>query len=75
MTEYISSEVTLRDARKRAGLTQAELADLMGVQQVTVSQWERVAWPTIDKLPALALALGLSMEELVGVLIRTREGS
>ena len=32
---------TIRDARRRAGLTQARLADRLSVAQATVSGWER----------------------------------
>lgn len=31
----------IKELREKAKLTQAELADVLGVKRVTVSQWER----------------------------------
>lgn len=38
----------LRDARKDAGMTQVELAEVLGVRQGTVSRWEK-GWPPGDE--------------------------
>jgi transcriptional regulator with XRE-family HTH domain len=44
----------LRDARTRAGLTQAEVAQVIGKSQVLVSAWEMGrANPSIDDLTSL----------------------
>lgn len=40
----------LRDARKRSGKTQAELADAVGVSRVSVTQWES-GNPTVATIP------------------------
>ena len=53
--------------RKAAGLSQAELAQAVGIPQRTLSQYERTA----DTFPAalvvpLARALGVTIEELLG---------
>lgn len=51
--------------RKKAKLTQQELAQRMGVSQANVSQWETgAAFPTADKLPELAKVLGCTIDEL-----------
>lgn len=51
----------LRAARKRQGLTQRELAALVGVPDLHISRWERGAHrPSDANLYALAEALGLS---------------
>jgi transcriptional regulator with XRE-family HTH domain len=47
--------MTLREARKRRGLTQVELADLSGVEQTQISRIEkgrvgRPRWETVAKL-------------------------
>jgi len=47
----------LRDARKAAGYTQAELAKLVGVSMRTVGNWERGDTP-ITELAKLRSALG-----------------
>ena len=41
----------IKELREKAKLTQAELADVLGVKRVTVSQWERGEnKPRIDTL-------------------------
>ena len=53
--------------RKEKDMTQPALADLMGVSFQAVSNWERGAsMPDIGKLPELAQALGVSVDELLG---------
>jgi len=53
--------------RKAAGLTQAELARLVGETQVNVSFWERTDKPPrSDVLPRMAKALGVTVEVLLG---------
>lgn len=48
----------LRRARKRLGLTQAEVAELAGVTQGTVSKWETGKIP-VGENEAARLAYGL----------------
>lgn len=53
--------------RKERDMTQPALADVMGVSFQAVSNWERGAsMPDIGKLPELAQALGVSVDELLG---------
>lgn len=57
----------LHALREAAGLSQAQLAEKLGMAQRSYSQWERrpVALRH-DQLEALAAALGVTMAELVG---------
>jgi len=56
----------LLELRKNAGLTQAELAEAIGVPQRTIATWE---WssspPRAAALPQLAKALGVPLEGLL----------
>jgi transcriptional regulator with XRE-family HTH domain len=56
----------LRDARERAGMTQAELAKAAKVKVTLISDIERgkTSVPAYDKLVRLACALGLRPHEL-----------
>jgi transcriptional regulator with XRE-family HTH domain len=54
--------------REAAGLTQQQLADLIGVDQSNIAFWER--WgkaPRGEVLPKMAHALGVSVDTLLGV--------
>ena len=57
----------IREARKNAKLTQAELAKQIGVTQGAVTQWEigRSA-PKLQTMLALARALNVSVDYLIG---------
>ncbi|MBQ9526701.1 MAG: helix-turn-helix transcriptional regulator [Fretibacterium sp.] len=56
----------LRKFRKKAGLTQEELAERVGVHLNTISQWENGLFtPKTLKLKKLASALGVSEAELL----------
>jgi transcriptional regulator with XRE-family HTH domain len=58
---------TIIDCRKAKGLTQEQLAKLLGVTQGTVSQWENgLTHPAFNMLPRLANALGVTVDELIG---------
>ena len=62
------NQLTLKQLRERAGLTQRQLADALGVTVTTVSSWERGV-----KKPSLSFAqvqnvietLNCTLEELV----------
>ena len=52
--------------RKKAGLSQAELGNMLGVTNKAVSKWENgKAKPTLDAARRLAEALGVSVNELL----------
>ncbi|MFA1543541.1 helix-turn-helix transcriptional regulator [Actinomadura monticuli] len=56
----------LRNYRNDAGLTQSEVAERVGVKQVTVSRWELgKVWPDPDQVQALALIFNVTYKHLV----------
>ena len=58
----------IAELRKQHGMTQAELADKLGVTDKAVSKWERdLSCPDINSLPNLAEALGVSVDELMQI--------
>lgn len=57
----------LKNLRKNAGITQADLAEKLNVHLQTVSKWERgISVPDIGQLGELAAALRVSLEKLCG---------
>lgn len=51
--------------RKAAGIKQVDLAKILGVGQPSLCAWEAgKTLPTADKLPALAKALGCTIDDL-----------
>lgn len=56
----------LVEYRKKAGLSQEELADKLGISRQAISKWERVeASPDTDNLIALAKLYNVSLDELI----------
>ena len=54
--------------RKERGMTQAELAERVGVTDKAVSKWERdLSCPDINTIPKLAEIFGISVEKLMGM--------
>ena len=52
--------------RKKAGLSQMDLADLLGVSRQSVSKWETgEANPDVSNIAALAKALGVTVDWLL----------
>ena len=65
MNAYVTSN-TIKQLRERRKLTQAELAEKIGVSSKTVSKWETgKGLPDISLLQPLARALGISVIELM----------
>lgn len=59
---------TLRPLRQQAGMTQATLAEALGVSDRAVSRWENgSALPDVTLLPRLAMLLHVSVDALLGV--------
>jgi transcriptional regulator with XRE-family HTH domain len=57
------SGTLIQQARRRAGLTQAELAGKVGTTQSAVARWERGAsHPTVERLQSLVEACGLELQ-------------
>ncbi len=65
MTSYISG-ASIRTLRERAGMTQRQLADRLGITDKAVSKWETDrGLPDITLVEPLAGALGVSVAELL----------
>ena len=65
MNSYVTS-ATIRQLREKRNLTQAELAEKIGVSSKTVSKWETAkGLPDISLLQPLAQTLGVSVIELM----------
>ena len=65
MNTYVTG-ITIRQLRESRHLTQAELAEKIGVSSKTVSKWETAkGLPDISLLQPLAQALGISVIELM----------
>ena len=65
MNTYVTG-TTIRKLREGRGLTQAELAERIGISSKTVSKWETAkGLPDISLLQPLAKALGISVIELM----------
>ncbi len=69
---------TIAELRKAKGMTQAELADKLGITDKAVSKWERdLSYPDTSLLPQLAAIFGVSVDELMryeGVAVK-KEGN
>ena len=65
MDNYVTG-ATIRELRERKNMTQAQLADKIGVSPKTVSKWETAkGLPDISLLDGLAAALEVSVMELL----------
>lgn len=65
---------TIATLRKQRGMTQAALAEKMGVTDKAVSKWERdVSFPDVAALPRLAETLEVSVDELLQAKTAARE--
>ena len=65
MDTYVAG-LTIKQLREKRNMTQAELADQIGVSSKTISKWETAkGLPDITLLQPLAAALGVSVIELM----------
>jgi DNA-binding XRE family transcriptional regulator/desulfoferrodoxin (superoxide reductase-like protein) len=65
MDTYVAG-LTIKQLREKRNMTQAELADQIGVSSKTISKWETAkGLPDISLLQPLAQALGISVIELM----------
>lgn len=56
----------IKEARKKAGLKQSELAEKLGVAVITIGQYERnQRQPRLEQLQRIAAALGVSFFDLL----------
>jgi repressor LexA len=57
----------LKNLRTAKGISQAELANILGVAQQTVGKWERdIAFPNIDTMKKIAVFFKVSTDYLLG---------
>ena len=57
----------IRDARKRAGLTQVQLSEATGIDQASISRMENGKQGiTLEYLKRIAQALGVELGDLLG---------
>ena len=65
MNQYVTGAV-IKELREKNHMTQAELAERLGVSDKAISKWETAkGYPDISLLEPLASALGLSVAELI----------
>ncbi|MBR0217553.1 MAG: helix-turn-helix transcriptional regulator, partial [Clostridia bacterium] len=63
----------IRQLRFKAGLTQEQLAEKLGIGAQSVSKWENaVAMPDITTLPLLAEIFGISIDDLFDLTVEQR---
>jgi transcriptional regulator with XRE-family HTH domain len=62
-SQHIANRI--RAARLAAGLSQQQLATILGTHQSAVSGWERGLAPRAYRLPQIAAALGVTVDALV----------
>lgn len=56
----------IKEQREKIGLTQKQLAEMLGIRQSTVAMWEtEINKPRADKLLELAKILGCTVDELL----------
>ena len=65
MDTYVTG-ITIKNLREKKGLTQTELADILGVSSKAVSKWENDnSCPDVTLLKTIARAFGISVDELL----------
>lgn len=75
MPDNVSIGHILREARKKAGLTQTEASELSGVPQSCISGYETgTAEPSVSFLQRLAVAYKVKLSKLVKPLDETQTG-
>lgn len=58
----------LKNLREKRGLTQAEVAERLGVDRATISSYERnLGFPRVEKLETLALLYRTSVDYILGL--------
>lgn len=58
---------SIREARLAKGITQDQLAKLLGITQGAVAQWEKgLTHPSFELLPKVAEALDIKLDDLIG---------
>lgn len=64
----------LKENRLRLGMTQEKLAEKIGISYQSISKWERGdGLPDLTLLPRIAFCFGITVDELIGSDVQTRE--
>lgn len=64
----------IAELRKKQGMTQAELAEKLGITDKAVSKWERdLSFPDVNSIPKLAEIFNVTVDELMQVKTATKE--
>lgn len=72
----MSFQINLKKYREQAGLSQYQLADLLGVRQSTVGMWENGKnKPRVKMLEKISLVLGITSNHLIYDFDETDNGS
>ena len=58
--------MTFQELRKRKYRTAQDLADKLGISKERVAKWEQGSAPKVKDLRAVAKALGVSVNTLIG---------
>ena len=63
----------IRCVRKKKGMTQADLAEIIGVKRTVISKYESgMISPSVDTLVRISEVLGVSIVELLGLRINDK---
>lgn len=64
----------IAELRKKQGMTQAELAEKLGITDKAVSKWERdLSFPDVNTIPKLAEIFNVTVDELMQVKTDTKD--
>ena len=67
MLDIVAFGKRLAELRRKANLTQRDIAEICNVSAQAVSKWEReISCPDITLLPEIARVLGVSIAYLLG---------
>ncbi|MCQ2484214.1 MAG: helix-turn-helix domain-containing protein [Clostridia bacterium] len=55
-----------RNARKNSGLTQQQVAEVLGLDRSSIAQYERgVSKPCFENIPKICALLNITLDELI----------
>ena len=65
MMQALTKMEGIAPRRRAVGLSQVELAKLVGVERASIANWENgISWPHASLLPAIADVFACSIEDL-----------
>ena len=64
---FVIVRLNIREVRIEAAISQTALAKRLGISSAAVSKWEKgKSYPSADRIPDLANALGVPIDQLYG---------